>query len=110
MLRSLLATRTKLTTQLPLRSFQPARAFTPSAFQLAAKRKMAATATPEVNKSAHAFERSALEGLLIKRFFFAPAFEIYGGAYRAGPGGAGRGLLISDVGDSDDRHLINLRL
>lgn len=83
MLRSSLAIQTKFNPQLALRSFPPTRAFTCSAFQLAAKRKMAATATPEVNKSAHAFERGALEGLLIKRFFFAPAFEIYGGAYSA---------------------------
>ena len=32
-----------------------------------------------VNKTAHEFERAALDGLLIKRFFFCPAFEIYGG-------------------------------
>lgn len=32
-----------------------------------------------VNKTAHAFERASLESLLIRRFFFAPAFEIYGG-------------------------------
>jgi glycyl-tRNA synthetase len=40
---------------------------------------MAAPVSAEVNKTAHTFERSALEGLLIKRFFFCPAFEIYGG-------------------------------
>jgi len=32
-----------------------------------------------VNKTAHAFERNSLESLLIRRFFYAPAFEIYGG-------------------------------
>lgn len=40
---------------------------------------MASTAPPAVNKTAHEFERAALDGLLIKRFFFCPAFEIYGG-------------------------------
>ncbi len=86
MLRSLLATPKQFSPQLTqLRSLPCARAFSCSAFQLAAKRKMASTATPEVNKSAHAFERGALEGLLIKRFFFAPAFEIYGGRYHLGP-------------------------
>lgn len=32
-----------------------------------------------VNKTAHPFERSSLESLLIKRFFYCNAFEIYGG-------------------------------
>ena len=33
-----------------------------------------------VNKTAHAFDRTRLEALLNRRFFYAPAFEIYGGA------------------------------
>lgn len=33
----------------------------------------------EVNKSAHPFDKSRLEALLNRRFFYAPAFEIYGG-------------------------------
>ena len=32
-------------------------------------------------KSAQKFNRSALESVLLKRFFFAPAFEIYGGNF-----------------------------
>ena len=32
-----------------------------------------------VNKSAHAFDKARLEALLNRRFFYAPAFEIYGG-------------------------------
>jgi hypothetical protein len=32
-----------------------------------------------VNKTAHQFERANLEGLLTKRFFVAPSFEIYSG-------------------------------
>lgn len=37
------------------------------------------SAPPTVNKVAHEFEKQAFDGLMIKRFFFAPAFEIYGG-------------------------------
>ena len=37
---------------------------------------MAATT---VNKSAHPFDKTRLEALLNRRFFYAPAFEIYGG-------------------------------
>ena len=33
-----------------------------------------------VNKTAHPFDRTRLEALLNRRFFYAPAFEIYGGA------------------------------
>jgi hypothetical protein len=32
-----------------------------------------------VNKTAHPFEKARLEALLNRRFFYAPAFEIYGG-------------------------------
>ncbi|KAH8927434.1 glycyl-tRNA synthetase [Atractiella rhizophila] len=44
-----------------------------------------------INKTAHPFDRSQLEQLLLKRFFYAPAFEIYGGVagfYDFGPPGA----------------------
>jgi glycyl-tRNA synthetase len=44
-----------------------------------------------VNKTAHPFSKSNLEELLIKRFFYAPAFEIYGGVaglYDYGPPGS----------------------
>ena len=34
-----------------------------------------------VNKSAHAFDKARLEALLNRRFFYAPAFEIYGGEH-----------------------------
>ena len=33
----------------------------------------------QVNKTAHAFDKSRFEALLNRRFFYAPAFEIYGG-------------------------------
>ena len=32
-----------------------------------------------INKTAHAFDKARLESLLGSRFFYAPAFEIYGG-------------------------------
>ncbi|KIK10520.1 hypothetical protein PISMIDRAFT_124304, partial [Pisolithus microcarpus 441] len=32
-----------------------------------------------VNRTAHPFDKSRLEALLNRRFFYAPAFEIYGG-------------------------------
>jgi glycyl-tRNA synthetase len=32
-----------------------------------------------VNKSAHEFSKADLDSLLSRRFFYAPAFEIYGG-------------------------------
>jgi glycyl-tRNA synthetase len=42
---------------------------------------MAQPTSTSVQKDAHAFERASLESLLIRRFFFAPAFEIYGGQF-----------------------------
>ena len=33
----------------------------------------------QVNKTAHVFDKSRFEALLNRRFFYAPAFEIYGG-------------------------------
>ena len=33
----------------------------------------------EVDKTAHPFDKANLEALLGRRFFYAPAFEIYGG-------------------------------
>lgn len=44
-----------------------------------------------VNKSAHAFDKVRLDSLLNRRFFYAPAFEIYGGVaglYDYGPAGS----------------------
>ncbi|KAJ7123928.1 hypothetical protein C8R46DRAFT_1169568 [Mycena filopes] len=34
-----------------------------------------------VNKTAHAFDKTRLDALLNRRFFYAPAFEIYGGQF-----------------------------
>ncbi|KAF8331498.1 glycyl-tRNA synthetase [Cantharellus anzutake] len=47
--------------------------------------------TRSVNKTAHPFNRASLEALLNRRFFYAPAFEIYGGIaglYDYGPPGS----------------------
>jgi len=44
-----------------------------------------------VNKTAHPFDKGRLEALLNRRFFYAPAFEIYGGVaglYDYGPPGS----------------------
>ncbi|KAI0360744.1 hypothetical protein OH77DRAFT_718806 [Trametes cingulata] len=35
----------------------------------------------QVNKTAHPFDKARFEALLNRRFFYAPAFEIYGGEY-----------------------------
>ncbi|KAG6332178.1 hypothetical protein ID866_6908 [Astraeus odoratus] len=45
----------------------------------------------KVNKTAHPFDKIRLEALLNRRFFYAPAFEIYGGVaglYDYGPPGS----------------------
>ena len=36
-------------------------------------------ANTQVNKTAHPFDKARFEALLNRRFFYAPAFEIYGG-------------------------------
>lgn len=36
--------------------------------------------TDTVNKTAHPFDKVRLDTLLARRFFYAPAFDIYGGA------------------------------
>lgn len=41
---------------------------------------MATAAT--VNKATHPFDKARLDALLNRRFFYAPAFEIYGGEHR----------------------------
>ncbi|KAG8948559.1 Glycine--tRNA ligase 1, mitochondrial [Tulasnella sp. 408] len=51
----------------------------------------ATTGPSPVNRTAHPFTRGALEDLLSRRFFYAPAFEIYGGVaglYDYGPPGS----------------------
>jgi glycyl-tRNA synthetase len=48
-------------------------------------------ATATVNKTAHAFDKARLDSLLNRRFFYAPAFELYGGVaglYDYGPPGS----------------------
>jgi len=56
-------------------------------FNRTSARKMAtpaSSATPNtlatpVNKTAHEFDKALLDTTLYRRFFFTPAFEIYGG-------------------------------
>lgn len=50
-----------------------------SLFQHRFKSTMAAATLHEVDKTAHLFDKANLEALLSRRFFYAPAFEIYGG-------------------------------
>ncbi|KAI5988082.1 hypothetical protein EDD15DRAFT_2291018 [Pisolithus albus] len=48
-------------------------------------------AMTSVNRTAHPFDKTRLEALLNRRFFYAPAFEIYGGVaglYDYGPPGS----------------------
>ncbi|KAG0148981.1 hypothetical protein CROQUDRAFT_89555 [Cronartium quercuum f. sp. fusiforme G11] len=64
------------------------------------------TTHPTINKTAHAFDRTQIEGLLIKRFFYAPAFEHYGGVaglYDYGPPGS---ALQSNILNEWRRHFI----
>ncbi|PWN43338.1 glycyl-tRNA synthetase [Ceraceosorus guamensis] len=59
-----------------------------------------------VDRSAHAFSRPALEGLMTKRFFYTQAFEIYGGVaglYDYGPTGAS---LQSNIINTWRQHFI----
>ena len=37
------------------------------------------TLAAPLNKTAHAFDKGQLDAMLSRRFFYAPAFEIYGG-------------------------------
>ncbi|GAA5930831.1 hypothetical protein JCM1841_000202 [Sporobolomyces salmonicolor] len=87
-------TSTRSITALP--SFR--RTFTSSAPLL--RSKMSKVTETTVNKTAHAFERASLESLLIRRFFYAPAFEIYGGVkglYDYGPPGSSLQANIIDL-------------
>jgi glycyl-tRNA synthetase len=58
---------------------------------VSASRSQKSRTMATVNKTAHPFSKTNLEELLIKRFFYAPAFEIYGGVaglYDYGPPGS----------------------
>ncbi|WVQ74441.1 glycine-tRNA ligase [Cryptococcus sp. DSM 104548] len=57
-------------------------------------------------KTAHAFDKSTLDALLARRFFYAPAFEIYGGVaglYDFGPTGS---ALQANILDAWRKHYI----
>lgn len=47
-------------------------------------RRLSSNMSSTVNKTAHAFDKVRLDALLNRRFFYAPAFEIYGGGYFEG--------------------------
>ena len=48
---------------------------------LSLHRRYTSTMTSAVNKAVHPFDKARLEALLNRRFFYAPAFEIYGGYF-----------------------------
>ncbi|CAE6415541.1 unnamed protein product [Rhizoctonia solani] len=64
------------------------------------RRMSSAEAPSVVNRAAHPFDKAQLDTLLTSRFFFAPAFEIYGGVaglYDYGPPGSALQANILDV-------------
>ncbi|BEJ08591.1 hypothetical protein CcaverHIS641_0506850 [Cutaneotrichosporon cavernicola] len=59
-----------------------------------------------VNRTAHAFDKTNLDAVLARRFFYAPAFEIYGGVaglYDYGPTGSS---LQANILDAWRKHYI----
>ncbi|THH03397.1 hypothetical protein EW146_g10451 [Bondarzewia mesenterica] len=68
-----------------------ARKISPSLSFPSFRRQKSDMANIAVNKSAHPFSKVQFEALLNRRFFYAPAFEIYGGVaglYDYGPPGS----------------------
>ncbi|KAL1407541.1 Glycine--tRNA ligase 1, mitochondrial [Vanrija albida] len=64
------------------------------------------TVPSSVNKSAHEFDKGNLDAVLTRRFFYAPAFEIYGGVaglYDYGPTGSS---LQANILDAWRKHYI----
>lgn len=55
----------------------------PTSYPLLHRRPLSDMATTDmattVNKTAHPFDKTRLDATLNRRFFYAPAFEIYGG-------------------------------
>jgi len=45
------------------------------------RRRFQSSMVTQMTKSVHPFDKARLEALLNRRFFYAPAFEIYGGAF-----------------------------
>ncbi|GAA98156.1 uncharacterized protein L969DRAFT_93235 [Mixia osmundae IAM 14324] len=63
-------------------------------------------APSQVNKTAHPFERADLEGVLTRRFFICPSFEIYNGVaglFDLGPPGS---ALQANIIDAWRKHFI----
>ncbi|ORY33030.1 hypothetical protein BCR39DRAFT_463850 [Naematelia encephala] len=73
----------------------------------AASNSTPSTFTVPVNKTAHEFDKVQLDATLSRRFFFAPAFEIYGagvaGLYDYGPPGS---ALQANILDAWRKHYI----
>ncbi|KAL7421097.1 Glycine--tRNA ligase 1, mitochondrial [Cryptotrichosporon argae] len=77
-----------------------------SATAAAASVPTPSTLAEPVNKTAHDFDKGVLDALLARRFFFAPAFEIYGGVaglYDYGPTGS---ALQANILDAWRKHYI----
>lgn len=62
-----------------LLSSTPPSLYRRSLFHYRFQSAMATAIVAEVDKTAHPFDKANLEALLSRRFFYAPAFEIYGG-------------------------------
>ncbi|KAI9465828.1 glycyl-tRNA synthetase [Lactarius psammicola] len=74
-----------------LRSSYPCRTILRPGPFVQSRRFKANMADIPVNKAAHPFDKTRFEALLNRRFFYAPAFEIYGGVaglYDYGPPGS----------------------
>lgn len=73
---------------------------TPFLARSAASALTRAMAAAPVHKTAHEFDKGNLDAMLTRRFFFAPAFEIYGGVaglYDYGPTGSALQANVLDV-------------
>jgi len=59
------------------------RPFSSTRMAVAELKTVVTTAEPKtvVNKIVHPFDKTRFEALLNRRFFYAPAFEIYGGQF-----------------------------
>lgn len=78
----------------------------PRAYTVYTQATSAMAPAPVVNRTAHEFDKTNLDAVLTRRFFFAPAFEIYGGVaglYDYGPTGSS---LQANVLDAWRKHYI----
>lgn len=70
--------KTPASNTVPLSHFRKASNTTPTMAAAASVAKPNALTVP-INKTAHEFDKTSLDAMLSRRFFYAPAFEIYGG-------------------------------